>query len=60
MAAAIGKRQLQPLDLQVEGGPQPMAMRAMASADAAVAPFDPEELARPVDRLLLQVRFCAR
>jgi uncharacterized protein YggE len=60
MAAAIGKRQLQPLDLQVEGGPQPMAMRAMASADAAVAPFDPEELARPVDRLQLQVRFCAR
>jgi uncharacterized protein YggE len=60
MAAAIGLRQLQPLDLQVEGGPRPMAMRAMASADAAVPPFDPDELARPIDRLQLQVRFCAR
>jgi uncharacterized protein YggE len=60
MAAAIGLRQLQPLDLQVEGGPRPMAMRAMASADATVPPFDPDELARPIDRLQLQVRFCAR
>jgi uncharacterized protein YggE len=60
MAAAIGLRQLQPLDLQVEGGPRPMPMRAMASADAAVQPFDPDELARPIDRLQLQVRFCAR
>jgi uncharacterized protein YggE len=60
MAAAIGLRQLQPLDLQVEGGPRPMSMRATASADAAVPPFDPDELARPIDRLQLQVRFCAR
>jgi uncharacterized protein YggE len=60
MAGAIGLRQLQPLDLQVEGGPRPMAMRAMASDAAPVPPFDPDELARPIDRLQLQVRFCAR
>jgi uncharacterized protein YggE len=60
MAAAIGLRQLQPLDLQVEGDPRPMPMRATASADAAVPPFDPDELAQPIDRLQLQVRFCAR
>lgn len=60
MAAAIGLSQLQPLDLVVEGGPRPMPLRAMASADAAVPPFDPDELARPTDRLQLQVRFCAR
>jgi uncharacterized protein YggE len=60
MAAAIGLRQLQPLDLVVEGGPRPMPMRTMASADASVPPFDPDELARPTDRLQLQVRFCAR
>ncbi len=60
MATAIGLRQLQPLDLQVEGGPRPMPMRAMASADAGAPPFDPDELAQPIDRLQLQVRFCAR
>jgi uncharacterized protein YggE len=60
MAAAIGLRQLQPLDLVVEGGPRPMPMRTMASADASVPPFDPDELAGPIDRLQLQVRFCAR
>jgi uncharacterized protein YggE len=60
MATAIGLRQLQPMDLQVEGGPRPMPMRAMASADAAAPPFDPDELAQPIDRLQLQVRFCAR
>lgn len=60
MAAALGLRQLQPLDLVVEGGPRPQPLRAMASADASVPPFDPDELARPTDRLQLQVRFCAR
>lgn len=60
MAGAIGLRQLRPLDLVVEGGPRPLPLRAMASADAAVPPFDPDELARPTDRLQLQVRFCAR
>ena len=60
MAAAIGRRQLQPLDLVVDGGPRPMPLRAMARADGAEPPFDPEELARPTDSLQLQVRFCAR
>lgn len=60
MATAIGLRQLQPLDLQVEGGPRPMPMRAMVSADAGAPPFEPDELALPIDRLQLQVRFCAR
>ncbi|MGL6135077.1 MAG: SIMPL domain-containing protein [Prochlorococcaceae cyanobacterium] len=60
MAAAIGLRQLQPLNVVVEGGPRPMPMRAMAAAEATVPPFDPDELARPTDRLQLQVVFCAR
>lgn len=60
MAAALRLRLLQPLDLQVEGGIRPMLMRAMPAADAGVAPFDPDELAQPTDRVQLQVRFCAR
>jgi uncharacterized protein YggE len=60
MAAAVGLNQLHPLDLVVEGGPRPMVMRSMATADAGVPPFDPDELDQPTDRLQLQVRFCAR
>jgi len=59
MADAIGLGRLQPLQVVVEGGPRPMPMRAMAAADAAVPPFDPDELARPTDRLQLQVMICA-
>lgn len=59
MADAIGLGRPRPLQVVVEGGPRPMPMRAMAEADAAVPPFDPDELARPTDRLQLQVMFCA-
>jgi uncharacterized protein YggE len=60
VAAAIGLRGLQPLEVLLEGGSRPVAMRAMAMADAAVPPFDPAELSSPMERLSLQVRFCAR
>lgn len=60
VAAAMDLRQLQPLEVQLEGGGRPVPLRAMAMADGAVPPFDPAELADPVDRLSLQVRFCAR
>jgi uncharacterized protein YggE len=59
MAEAIGLSRMRPLQVVVEGGPRPMPMRAMAAADAAVPPFDPDELAPPTDRLQLQVVFCA-
>jgi len=59
VAAVIGRGQLSPLEVQVEGGElRPVAMRAMA--DAAPPPFDPAELPAPKDRLTLLVRFCAR
>lgn len=58
MAAAIGLSQPRPLRVLVESGPRPMPMRAMAAEDAAEPPFDPDELARPTDRLQLQVVFC--
>lgn len=58
-AEALGLRQLHPLDLQVEGHGRPMLMRAMAPSDSSIPPFDPDELAKPIDRLQLQVRFCA-
>ena len=60
VAAAIGLRGLQPLEVQLEGGGRPVAMRALAMADGAVPPFDPAELPGPMERLSLQVRFCAR
>lgn len=60
IAAAMGLSQLQPLEVQLEGGFRPVSMRAMAAADAAVPPFDPRELPIPTDSLSLQVRFCAR
>lgn len=60
VAAAMGLSQLQPLEVQIDGGLRPMPLRAAAMADGAVAPFDPDELPGPVERLSLQVRFCAR
>lgn len=58
LAAVMGLRRLQPLEVRVEGQElRPVALRAMA-ADAA--PFDPAELPQPTERLALQVRFCAR
>ena len=60
LAAAMGLSQLQPLEVQLEGGYRPVPMRAMAAADAAVPAFDPRELPSPTDSLSLQVRFCAR
>jgi uncharacterized protein YggE len=59
VAAAVGRDQLDPLEVQVESNDlRPMLARATA-ADAA-PPFDPAELALPKDRLSLMVRFCAR
>lgn len=60
VAAAMGLGQLQPLEVQLDGGSRPVPMRAMAMADGAVPPFDPAELPGPLERLSLQVRFCAR
>lgn len=60
VAAAIGLSRLQPLEVQIGAGLRPMPLRAAAMADAAVPPFDPDELPAPVDQISLQVRFCAR
>jgi uncharacterized protein YggE len=61
VAAVIGRPQLSPLEVQLEGGSPPIALRAAAApADAAVPPFDPAELEQPLSRLSLLVRFCAR
>jgi uncharacterized protein YggE len=60
IAAAMGLSQLQPLEVQLDGGFRPVPMRAVAMADASVPPFDPRELPSPTDSLNLQVRFCAR
>lgn len=60
IAAAIGLSEVHPLEVQLEGGGRPVAMRALAMANAAVPPFDPAELPGPMQRLSLQVRFCAR
>lgn len=60
VASAIGLARLRPLEVQLEGNDlRPVALRAMA-ADAAPPPFDPAELARPISRLGLLARFCAR
>lgn len=59
VAAAVGLSRLAPLEVQLEGNDfRPVMMRA-AAAEAA-PPFDPAELAKPVNRLGLMVRFCAR
>ncbi|MEB3199205.1 MAG: SIMPL domain-containing protein [Synechococcaceae cyanobacterium] len=59
IAAAIGRRQLDPLEVQLDGGEVRPVMLRMA-AEAAPAPFDPAELPTPRSRLSLMVRFCAR
>jgi uncharacterized protein YggE len=61
LADLIGRPRLVPLQIQIEGGGAPILMRTMA-ADAAPPPppFDPQELAWPIDRLAIQVQFCAR
>lgn len=57
LAGAIGLVRLQPLEVRVNGmEPRPMALRTMA---ADTAPFNPAELTQPIDRLNLEVRFCA-
>jgi uncharacterized protein YggE len=60
VAAAIGLRQLRPLEVQLDGGEMrpPIMMRAMAAPTPP--PFDPNELTPPSDRLSLLARFCAR
>lgn len=58
LAAAVGLSRLSPLEVRVDGLElRPMAMRAMAADRPS---FDPAELPQPIDRLALQVRFCAR
>lgn len=59
LAAVMGLANVRPLQVQVEGAMRPVPMRAMADV-AAAPPFDPRELPDPVDRLSLQVSFCAR
>lgn len=59
LAELIQRPGLTPLEVRLESQElSPYPLRAMA-ADA-VAPFRPEELSRPRDRLALQVRFCAQ
>ncbi|MCS5690777.1 SIMPL domain-containing protein [Cyanobium sp. FGCU-6] len=61
VAAVVGRPQLSPLELQLDGGSPPIALRAAAAPAAdAVPPFDPAELEPPLSRLSLLVRFCAR
>jgi uncharacterized protein YggE len=60
VAAAMGLRVVQPLEVQLDGGARPVPLRAMAMADGVVPPFDPAELPGPIERLSLQARFCAR
>ncbi|MFQ6537735.1 MULTISPECIES: SIMPL domain-containing protein [Aphanothece] len=59
LAAVLGRDRVVPLQVQVEGGMRPTPLRAMA-ADEQVPPFDPRELPQPVERLSLQVWFCAQ
>lgn len=59
LAGAIGLHQLRPLQVQADGMARPM-MRMAADVAAAPPPFNPAELPPPVDRLSLQVSFCAR
>ena len=59
LAAVMGLKKLVPLQVRVEGGPRPMPRRSLMAADAASS-LDPAELPSPVDRLSLQVWFCAR
>ena len=59
VAEVLGRRRLDPLEVQVDAGElRPVAMRAMEAMPAP--PFDPRELERPVARLNVFVRFCAQ
>lgn len=59
LAELIERPRLTPLEVRLESQElSPYPLRALATA--AVAPFRPEELSRPRDRLALQVRFCAQ
>jgi uncharacterized protein YggE len=58
LAALIGRPQLLPLQIQVDGGGGPVMMRAEMAPPPAPA-FDPAELPLPTERLTLQVQFCA-
>jgi len=60
LAGVIGRPQLAPLEVQVDGGGPPIAMRAAAAPADGTPPFDPAELEQPLSRLSLLVRFCAR
>ncbi len=57
LALLIGRPQLIPLQIQLEGGGPVMAR--FAGAAAAPPPFSAAELPPPTDRLGLQVQFCA-
>jgi len=58
LAALIGRPQLLPLQIQLEGGGGPVMMRAEMAPPPPSA-FDPAELPLPTERLTLQVQFCA-
>ncbi|EDY37770.1 conserved hypothetical protein [Cyanobium sp. PCC 7001] len=58
LAGVIGLRDVRAIQVQVEGGPRPVPLRAMVAE--AAPDFDPAELPAPLDRLGLQVWFCAR
>lgn len=59
LADLIGRRQLRALEIRVDGMDLPMPMLRSMAADAAPPPFNPAELNQPLDRLGMQVRFCA-
>jgi len=58
LADLIGRRRLRALEIRVDGMERPMPMLRGMAADAA-PPFDPAELNEPIERLGMQVRFCA-
>lgn len=59
LADLIGRRRLRALEIRVDGMDLPMPMLRGMAADAAPPPFNPAELNQPLDRLGMQVRFCA-
>ncbi|CAK6694558.1 SIMPL domain-containing protein [Synechococcus sp. CBW1107] len=59
LAEAIGLGMPSPLEVQIDAGFRPMLAKGMV-ADAAPPPFQAGELPPPMDRLDMQVRFCAR
>lgn len=59
LAALIGRGRLRALEIRVDGLETPMPMLRGMAADAPPPPFQPSELNQPLDRLGMQVRFCA-